>query len=231
MNIAVGNIPTPGQHFEPAALCRPFLGGAYSDEGRWEASTSTPADVGALVMQIRDRVQAGPQTVELNGVPFSAVAAAGDDRDTVAATLVGLINGGAEPLSAVARPHGEIEITGDDDGSGNPIPFGAEITAGQMILLGELVQITASIQPTLSAKDLELLPEGLRGTEALKFYTNTVVRQLDEQTGRPTDVLEWVDDDGVLGRYEVYPIDRWRVGQLNHSKALAVRLVAGSARC
>lgn len=84
-----------------------------------------------------------------------------------------------------------------------------------------VVQVVANVQPVLKSTDTYLLPEGDRSRAVLKVYTNaTPLRQLKEGAGGwAADRFYW---DGEL--YEVMKVIEYKMGVLNHGKALCSRV-------
>ena len=83
-----------------------------------------------------------------------------------------------------------------------------------------VVQVVANVQPVLKSPDTYLLPEADRSKAVLKVYTKgTSLRQLKEGDGGwSADRFTW---DGDL--YEVMKVIDYRMGVLNHYKALCSR--------
>jgi hypothetical protein len=80
------------------------------------------------------------------------------------------------------------------------------------------ITIKASVQP-LKATEMEALPEGRRGSRAVKVYSDTELLMVDQQSGQQPDQFEW------LGRrYEVVGSDAFRSGVINHYRAYAVEV-------
>ncbi len=80
------------------------------------------------------------------------------------------------------------------------------------------ITIKASVQP-LKATEMEALPEGRRGSRAVKVYSDTELLMVDQQSGQQPDQFEW------LGRrYEVVGCDAYQSGVINHYRAYAVEV-------
>lgn len=80
------------------------------------------------------------------------------------------------------------------------------------------ITIKASVQP-LKATEMESLPEGRRGSRAVKVYSDTELLMVDQQSGQQPDQFEW------LGRrYEVVGSDAFQSGVINHYRAYAVEV-------
>lgn len=80
------------------------------------------------------------------------------------------------------------------------------------------ITIKASVQP-LKATEMEALPEGRRGSRAVKVYSDTELLMVDQQSGQQPDQFEW------LGRrYEVVGSDAFQSGVINHYRAYAVEV-------
>lgn len=80
------------------------------------------------------------------------------------------------------------------------------------------MSIQASVQP-LKATEMEALPEGRRGSRAVKVYSDTELLMVDQQSGQQPDQFEW------LGRrYEVVGSDAFQSGVINHYRAYAVEV-------
>ena len=69
--------------------------------------------------------------------------------------------------------------------------------------LGEPVEFRASIQP-LKGFEIMLLPEGQRGIESIKIYTETLLQCLDETQKLKGD---WISYNGKV--FEVQPKQDW----------------------
>lgn len=80
------------------------------------------------------------------------------------------------------------------------------------------MSIQASVQP-LKATEMDALPEGRRGSRAVKVYSDTELLMVDQQSGQQPDQFEW------LGRrYEVVGSDAFQSGVINHYRAYAVEV-------
>lgn len=80
------------------------------------------------------------------------------------------------------------------------------------------ITIKASVQP-LKATEMEALPEGRRGSRAVKVYSDTELLMVDQQSGQQPDQFEW------LGRrYEVVGSDAFQSGVINHYRSYAVEV-------
>lgn len=78
--------------------------------------------------------------------------------------------------------------------------------------------IKASVQP-LRATEMDALPEGRRGSRAVKVYSDTELLMVDQQTGQQADQFEW------LGRrYEIVGCDAYQSNVINHYRAYAVEV-------
>ena len=87
-------------------------------------------------------------------------------------------------------------------------------------VIAEPVEMTikASVQP-LKATEMEALPEGRRGSRAVKVYSSTELLMVDQNSGQQADQFEW------LGRrYEVVGCDAYQSGVINHYRAYAVEV-------
>lgn len=83
------------------------------------------------------------------------------------------------------------------------------------------VQVVANVQPVQKSTDTMLLPEADRSRAVIKVYTQgAALRQLKEGLGGWTaDRFMW---DGDL--YEVMKVIDYKMGVLNHYKALCQRV-------
>lgn len=79
------------------------------------------------------------------------------------------------------------------------------------------ITITAAIQPA-SGRDLARLGEGFRLSEVVVIWTATMLRVLDEDTGKPPDTIVYEDEI-----YQVESCDRWHIAG-NYYEALARRV-------
>jgi hypothetical protein len=78
---------------------------------------------------------------------------------------------------------------------------------------------SASVQP-LNPDEQQLLPEGRRSKESVKFYLAERVYGTDEENQLPADRIR---HDGKL--FEVVSVANWAIGtDLPHYKAIAVKL-------
>lgn len=77
--------------------------------------------------------------------------------------------------------------------------------------------IKANVQDRLSWQDRQLLEEGDRGRRAIRIYTPTELIFSRQGTGQSGDVVTWLNE-----RYEVMYAVTYRMGVLNHTKAIAV---------
>ncbi|MEL6347045.1 MAG: hypothetical protein AAFV53_28280 [Myxococcota bacterium] len=96
-----------------------------------------------------------------------------------------------------------------------PQTIGADGYPVDQAPVGVLIQ--ANVQPA-EGKDLEILPEGDRSKEVVRYSTLTEVRTVEQSAGTQADVLEV---NGV--RYEVKSADWWG-GVRPHCEGLAVRV-------
>ena len=83
------------------------------------------------------------------------------------------------------------------------------------------VQVVANVQPVQKSTDTMLLPEADRSRAVIKVYTQgAALRQLKEgPNGWAADRFMW---DGDL--YEVMKVIDYKMGVLNHYKALCQRV-------
>lgn len=80
--------------------------------------------------------------------------------------------------------------------------------------------IKANVQDRLSWQDRQLLEEGNRGRRAIRIYTPTELIFADTATGQAGDTVTWQDRT-----YEVMYAATYRMGVLNHTKAIACIIV------
>ncbi len=94
--------------------------------------------------------------------------------------------------------------------NGRPVP-GAEV----------IVPVVCNVQPVLKSTDTYLLPESDRSKAVLKVYTNGAeLKQRREGTpGWAADRFMWEGD-----LYEVMKVSSYKMGVLNHYKALCSRV-------
>lgn len=77
--------------------------------------------------------------------------------------------------------------------------------------------IEANVQDRLSWQDRQMLEEGDRGRRAIRLYTATELIFTRQGTGQAGDVVTWLNES-----YEVMYAVTYRMGVLNHTKAIAV---------
>lgn len=84
----------------------------------------------------------------------------------------------------------------------------------------EEITIQGSLQP-MRPNELQLLPEGRRTNQAMKFYTVEELRTGNQETGEASDLIE-VDDLF----FEVHAVEKWTLpGSENaHYKAILLKL-------
>lgn len=81
------------------------------------------------------------------------------------------------------------------------------------------LHIKANVQPLLKGADLLILPEGDRTKELIKVYTTSPLLQRKEgSTPNEGDLIAW---DGKV--YEVLKVIAYKMGLLDHYKAICVR--------
>ena len=78
----------------------------------------------------------------------------------------------------------------------------------------ELFEIQASVQP-MSGKDMEMLPEGRRGSQAVKIYTSTQLRTVDD--ANPAEV------QAFGSAFELVTVEPWQSNVISHYKCIGVR--------
>jgi len=93
---------------------------------------------------------------------------------------------------------------GYDDGNGNWV--GANDSTNR-------IKAKGSIQP-VTGDDLSKLPEAFKNVEALKVYTKSCVRTVDDSENQEPDILLI---DGK--RFQVDVVEKWRQLSTNHYKA------------
>lgn len=83
-----------------------------------------------------------------------------------------------------------------------------------------LVKIRANVQPVTSATDTLLIPEGDRTKAAVKVYTRgePLLMLREGEDGNAADRFYWEGD-----LYEVMKVIHYKMGVLNHYKAICVR--------
>lgn len=81
-------------------------------------------------------------------------------------------------------------------------------------------KIQANVQP-MKMEEIMLLPEAERGKEALRIYSASELRAPREGTtdAYDSDQFEWEGDT-----YRIMKVQRYKMGVLDHYKAIAVRL-------
>ncbi|UAV84537.1 hypothetical protein PHB09_041 [Pseudomonas phage PHB09] len=87
--------------------------------------------------------------------------------------------------------------------------------------LESVVEVVCNVQPVLKSTDTMMLPEADRSKAAIKVYTKgAALRQRREgASGWAADRFIW---DGDL--YEVMKVIDYKMGVLNHYKALCMRV-------
>ena len=84
----------------------------------------------------------------------------------------------------------------------------------------EQLSVPMSVQP-LKPAEMESLPEGRRGSRAVKIYAGAELLAADQDAGQEPDVITW------LGKqWEVVGCDPNQGGVLPHYKAYAVEVKA-----
>lgn len=78
--------------------------------------------------------------------------------------------------------------------------------------------ITASVQP-LRGKEMEMLPEARRESQAYKLYTDTQLFTVDTTTNKNPDQVQ-INGDW----HEVLIVEDWQNEILNHYKVIVVKL-------
>lgn len=79
--------------------------------------------------------------------------------------------------------------------------------------------IKANIQPIAKSTDTLNVPEGERSKETIKVYTTTsLVSRKEGDNPVEGDIIHW---EGKL--FEVRKVSEYKMGILNHTKAIAVR--------
>ena len=84
----------------------------------------------------------------------------------------------------------------------------------------ETVTITANVQPVEKSSDTRILPEAIRSHATLKVYSPDPIREMKQgDQGWDADRFYW---EGEL--YEVMKTINYKMGVLNHYKALCKRV-------
>lgn len=79
--------------------------------------------------------------------------------------------------------------------------------------------ISASIQPVAKSTDTLMMLEGDRSKEAIKIYTTSkLLARVEGSSPVEGDLISW---DGKV--YEVMKVVEYKMGILNHTKAIAVK--------
>lgn len=90
---------------------------------------------------------------------------------------------------------------------------------GKFVLPEQSVLVVdASVQP-LKATEMEALPEGRRGSHAVKVYSDTELLMVDQGTGAQADQFDWLGK-----RYEIVAADAYQCGVINHWRMYAVEV-------
>ena len=83
----------------------------------------------------------------------------------------------------------------------------------------ELLSAQVSAQP-LRASEVNMLPEGRRNTETIKFYTETKFKTSDEKNGINSDIIIY---DGK--KFEVMMVENWSIGtDIPYYKAIGAKI-------
>lgn len=78
--------------------------------------------------------------------------------------------------------------------------------------------IVASVQP-LRPREIELLPDERRTTEALRVYSDTPLRLAEQGSNLNADKVE------IMGsNYEAYSCEPWQNNLLNHFKSIVLKI-------
>ena len=86
-------------------------------------------------------------TLTINGTPFTYTATVPpDDADAVSLALEGLINAGAEPVTATDLTGGELQVDGDAGADGLPTPFTLTVNANVSIDKVSNLQAMTSVE-------------------------------------------------------------------------------------
>jgi|AGTN01.3.fsa_nt_gi hypothetical protein len=80
--------------------------------------------------------------------------------------------------------------------------------------------VPMSVQP-LRAKEMDALPEGRRGSRAVKVYAGAALLVADQTTGQNADIITWQGSS-----WEVVSCDPYQMDVIPHYKALAVEVKA-----
>ncbi len=78
--------------------------------------------------------------------------------------------------------------------------------------------IEANVQPA-KGYELILMPEADRSKDWIKVYCKEVLNTVEEGNGIPADVVVWQGK-----KYQVFNCKTYRMGILDHTKAMCVRL-------
>lgn len=102
--------------------------------------------------------------------------------------------------------------------------FTVKRKAAGTLVKGKLVEgststitIQASVQP-MRGKDVDLLPEGRRTSQAVWIYTDTQLQLSNSTAFTNPDILVAFGSD-----FEVLSVEPWQSGVISHYKCMAVK--------
>lgn len=76
-------------------------------------------------------------------------------------------------------------------------------------------EIQASVQP-LTGKEMEMLPEGRRNSQAVKIYTRTMLNTVND--ANPDILLAFGS------QFEIQTVEPWQSNVINHFKCIGIKL-------
>lgn len=205
-----------GMFTDRAILVRPYSGRTV-DRGVVSNGVTTVASTDGLLVAITNH--GAGVGIEIDDVPFTVTDAALSDVQAAAEIVTALnLVAGIAATQIGNYAHVVLDVAGKVD------------AVGTCRLIGDAVAIVASVQPINNARDRQLLPEGYRDREAIIVYAAELLSDGSESSGRLADQVLYLDSASNWYQYEVVRVDRYEMGSIDHSEAVAVRLVDNTMR-
>lgn len=146
---------------------------------------------------------------------------AGETPEAIATAIAADLN--TADIGYTATAYGDMLLVAVDDAV---TVFDVDST-GAVTIAGNVLAITASVQPFFQGRERKLNKEGQREMEIIAVLTTTRLYDVNEATGKKADLILY-DNGAGMAQYEVRQLDHYQMGTLDHNDATCVRVVKGT---